>query len=58
MAAVMDNDKEVSRRQGQREADADSRRNNQIETTAAAAAGSNSGRICVMAAIDDGRGGQ
>ncbi len=56
MAAVMDNDEAVSRRQGQREADADSRRNNQIKTTAAAvAAGGDGGRICVMAAIEDGR---
>jgi hypothetical protein len=36
MAAVMDNNEAVSRRQGQREADTDSRRNNQIETMAAA----------------------
>ncbi len=44
-----------SRRQGQREVDADSRRNKQIKTMAVAvvAAGGNSGRICVMAAIDD-----
>ena len=56
MAAVMDNDEAVSRRQGQREADADSRRNNQIKTTAAAAAaGGDGGRICVMAAIEDDR---
>jgi hypothetical protein len=61
MAAVMDNNKAMLRQQGQREADAESRCNNQIETTAAAvaaAAGGNSGRICVMAAIDDGGDGQ
>ncbi len=59
MAAVLDNNKAVSRRQGQREADADSRCNNQIETMAAAAvAGGNGGRIRVMAAIGNGGEGQ
>jgi hypothetical protein len=59
MAAVMDNNKAVSRRQGQREADADSRRNNQIKTTAAVTAvGGNGGRIHVMAVIDNGGDGQ
>ncbi len=59
MAAVMDNDEAVSRRWGQKEAEEDSRCNNQIKTTAAAAvAGGNGGRICVMAAIDDGCNGQ
>jgi hypothetical protein len=56
----MDNDEAVSRWQGQKEAAADSRCNNQIETTAAAAAaaGGNGGRICVMATIDNCSNGQ
>ncbi len=55
LAVVMDYDEAVSRRQGQREADADNRRNNQIKTTAAAvAAGGNGGCIRVMAAINNG----
>jgi hypothetical protein len=55
MAAVMDNDKAVSRWQGQKEAAADSRRNNQIKTTAVVAAvGGDGGRVCVMATIDNG----
>ncbi len=59
MAAVMDNNKAVLRQQGQKEADADSRRNNQIKTmAAAAAAGGNGGRIGVTATIDDGGNGQ
>jgi hypothetical protein len=57
MAAVMDNNKAMLRQQGQREADADSKRNNQIETTAAGASG-NGGHVRVMAVIDDvGDGG-
>ncbi len=58
MAAVIDNNEAVLRRQGQREVDTDSRCNNQIETMAAAAAGGNGGHIHVMAAIDDGGDGQ
>jgi hypothetical protein len=55
MAVVMDKDEAVSRWQGQREADANSRCNNQIKTAAAVVAvGGNGGHICVMAAIDDG----
>ncbi len=55
MVVVMDNDKAVSRRQGQKEAADDSRCNNQIETTlAAAAAGGDGGPICAMATIDNG----
>ncbi len=55
----MDNDKAMLRRQGQKEAAADSRRNNQIETTAVAvAAGGDGGRICVMATIDNGSNGR
>ncbi len=55
----MDNNKAVLRQQGQREANADSRCNNQIETMAVAtAAGGNGGHIRVMAAIDDGGNGQ
>ncbi len=57
MAAMIDNDKAVSRWQGQREVDADSRCNNQIETTVAVAAGGNGGPIRVMAAIDNGGNG-
>ncbi len=54
-------DEAVSRRQGQREADADSRRNNQIKTTAAAAAtaaGGSGESIRVMVAIDNGSDGR
>jgi hypothetical protein len=58
MAVVMDNDKAVLRRQGQQEADADSRCNSQIKTTAAMAAGGNGGRIPIMALIDNGGNGQ
>jgi hypothetical protein len=61
MAAAMDNNKAVSRRQGQRVVDADSRRNNQSKATAAvaaAAAGGNGGHICVMAVKDNGSNGQ
>jgi hypothetical protein len=59
MAAMTDNDEAVLRRQGQREVDANSRRNNQIKTmVAAAAAVGDGGRIHVMAAIDDGSNGQ
>ncbi len=58
MAAVMDNNEAVSRRQGQREAVADSRRNNQIKTAAAAAAGGNNGGIGALAAIDNGGDGR
>jgi hypothetical protein len=60
MATVMDNDKAMSRQQGQGEVDADSRCNNQIKTTAVvvAAAGGNGGRIHVMSGIDDGSKGQ
>ncbi len=58
IAAVMDIKKAVSRRQGQREADADSRCNNQIETTAVAAeAGGNGGHIRAMVAIDNNGNG-
>jgi hypothetical protein len=61
MAVVMDNNEAMSRRQGQREAYADSRHNNQIKTTAAAAAaaaaGGDSGHIRVMAAIENGDNG-
>ncbi len=59
MAKMMDNNKSVLRWQGQREADADSRCNNQIITMAAAAmAGGNGGRIQVMAEIYNGSNGQ
>jgi hypothetical protein len=60
MVVVMDNNKAVSRWQGQREADAVSRCNNQIKTTAAAAAvaGGNGGHTRVMAARDDGGNGR
>jgi hypothetical protein len=59
MAAVMNNDEAVSRQQGQREADTDSRCNNQIETTAAAVAvGGKGGSIGVMTAIEDGSNGR
>ncbi len=54
-------DEAVSRQQGQREADADSRRNNQINTTAVAAAMAASGggeHIRVMVAIDNGSDGR
>ncbi len=57
----MDKDKAVLRRQGQREADADSRCNNQIKTTAVAAvaaAGGNGRHVLAMAAIDNGGNGQ
>ena len=57
MAPVMDNNKAVSRPQGQKKAAADSRRNNQIETTLAAVGG-DGGRIRVMATIDNGSNGQ
>ena len=58
MVAVIDNDKAVLRCQGQREADTDSRCNNQIETMAAVVAGGNGGHIGVMAVIEDGGNGQ
>ena len=59
MVAVMDNNKAVLRWHGQKEAAADSRRNNQIKTTVAAVvAGGDSGRICVMATIDNGSNGR
>ncbi len=58
MAAVMDNNEAVSRRLGQREADADSRHNNQIKTMAAAVAvGGDGGHIRVMTAMDNGSNG-
>ncbi len=59
IAAVMVNIEAVSRQQGQREADANSRHNNQIKTTAVVVAvGGNGGHICVMAEIDDGGDGR
>ncbi len=59
MAAVMDNNEAVSRWQGQREADTDSTRKNQIQTTAAAVGAGGDGRqIHVIAAIDDGGDGR
>ncbi len=51
----MDNNKAVSRWQGQKEAADDSRCNNQIETMAAA--GGNGGHVCVMDIIDNGSNG-
>ncbi len=55
----MDNNEAVLRWQGQREADTDSRCNNQIKTTAAVAgaAGGDGGCIRVMAVIEDGGNG-
>ncbi len=59
MAEVMDKNEAVPRQQGQREADADNRRNNQIKTTVVAAAASGDGGcIPAMAAIDGGGDGQ
>jgi hypothetical protein len=58
MAVVMDKDKAMLRQQGQREADTDSRGNNQIKLTVAAAAVGGDGRhISVMAGIDNGGDG-
>jgi hypothetical protein len=59
MAAVMDNNEAVSRGQGHKEAAEDSRRNNQIETMAAATAAGGKGEcICVMATIDNDSNGR